>query len=65
MGWEKSVLRGKWVATSCKVQRLCAARCAKLAELMEMQSGLLTRAPKEARVTRGAHWRHLANTIDH
>jgi len=32
---------------------------------MEMQSGLWTRAPKEARVTRGAHWRHLANTIDH
>ena len=44
-----------------------AVSCAKMAEAIETPLGLWIRVgvwPKEACVTWGAHWRHLANTIE-
>ena len=56
--------RGK-DAAHCKVQGHSAVSYAKMAEPIEMPFGICTLVgPRKHVLGGGAHWRHLANTIE-
>ena len=61
--WEGAVLRAEGHAQT--FQQQCAMSCAKMAEPIEMPCGIWTWvSPSRHLLGEGAHWRHLANTIE-